>query len=561
MNTLPAFLTGPRRKLLARLVVIGLGQGLLAVATAWLVREVFDSALNGDNPAVGLPAAAALLTGIAVTTGLLRVRERIDAEALGQSWVYELRDALFRRLVRSPSRARRNRGGVLVRFTGDMTAIRQWISLGLARLTVAGLTIVVAAGALGVIEPLLAGVVLGVAAISAVTTLLLAPRLRAAIARGRRQRVRLVATVTDLLTGMNAVRACGGEGRERRRLRRRGRKLRQAMLERAAFTGGLRGISEAGTALAAAAAVIAGAWGVANAGVSAGTVVAAMAVISILLPQFRQLSRVYEYWQAARVSLDKVSRQLTRGPQVRGPRRGGGSEPVAGELCLENVSVDGALHQVNAVAQPGQRIIIVGPNGAGKSTLLALVPRLLDPDSGRVLIDGRDARAWPLASLRAAVGLATPDAPLLRGSVRRNLCYRARHVAPGEFNRVLHLCDVNTLVRRLPRGLDTRLQAGGANLSVGERQRLLLARALMNSPPILLLDEPDAHLDAATRDALDRVLDDYAGTVLMVTHDLRRQPRADAIWQLTAGRLSPITAPDRTGDGLAAALLPRAVAG
>jgi ABC-type multidrug transport system fused ATPase/permease subunit len=179
---------------------------------------------------------------------------------------------------------------------------------------------------------------------------------------------------------------------------------------------------------------------------------------------------------------------------------------------------------------------IVGAHGAGKSTLLALAARLLDPDRGAVLIDGQPLAAVSVASVRRAVGMVSADLPLLRGSLERNLRYRWPDAPAAEVERVRALCRIDEIVAALPPGR-AMIMEGGTNLSLGQRQRIALARALLGEPAVLLLDEADVNLDPCSNQIIDDVLRDQRGTVLMVTHRIERVARADAVWLVDQGRL------------------------
>jgi ABC-type multidrug transport system fused ATPase/permease subunit len=161
-----------------------------------------------------------------------------------------------------------------------------------------------------------------------------------------------------------------------------------------------------------------------------GTVVAAMAIVGLLAGPLRDLGRVSEYWHGSRVALEKV-RDMMLAPGVLHERPDAIDLPDGpGRLVLDDVRVAGALDGVSARLDPGQAVALIGPNGAGKSTLLAVVGRLLDPDGGRVLIDGHDLAACTLPSSRRVVGMAGPDLPLLRGSVSYNVRYRRPDATP-----------------------------------------------------------------------------------------------------------------------------------
>jgi ABC-type bacteriocin/lantibiotic exporter with double-glycine peptidase domain len=182
-------------------------------------------------------------------------------------------------------------------------------------------------------------------------------------------------------------------------------------------------------------------------------------------------------------------------------------------------------------------IALVGPNGAGKSTLLSLAARLIDPDKGRILLDGQNIAKCSLSSTRRAIGMMSPDLPLLRGKIDKNLRYRWPEAPDEEVKRVKTLCEIDKVVGELREGDQTRLTEGGGNLSLGQRQRIALTRALLGNPSILLLDEADAHMDHSTGMLLDKILAEYRGTVLLVTHNPDRLSSADIIWSIKKGQL------------------------
>jgi ABC-type multidrug transport system fused ATPase/permease subunit len=222
-----------------------------------------------------------------------------------------------------------------------------------------------------------------------------------------------------------------------------------------------------------------------------------------------------------------------------------------GRLEFESVSIPGALQGVSAIAESGQVVALVGPNGAGKSTLLALAARLIDPTQGLVRLDGQDLATHNLASIRRAIGMASPDLPLLRGSVGKNLRYRCQDASAEEIARVGQLCEIDAVLAELPEGEKTRISEGGVGLSAGQRQRIALARAILGNPSVLLLDEVDANLDAQATAIVDRVLANHRGTVLLITHRSERLAAADVIWYLEEGRLVEAGTPNEllAGDG------------
>ena len=532
-----------RRWLLVRLVINGFAQATTTIAHAALVRFAFNKLIKHTHPQAGFdPMELQIGLGLVAAAGviaLLRMAERADAERLGQSYAYEVRMTLYSHLSKLAPRTlqRRTQGGVMLRFVGDLTALRQWVSLGLARLIIAITTTVLALIALSFANRNLALTVSLILTMGALIGFKRGQRLQSAAREARRHLSRLAGNINEKIASLAVVQVFGQSQRERRQIAQQSRRLEAAMVNRATIAGQLVGITEATTALAAGAALLVGANEVASGRATPGTVVAAMTIVGFLIPPLRDLGRVQEYWHNSRVSLQKIAEFLetpvliTAIPNAPELLRG------AGRLEFDAVSVTGALHQVSAIAEPGQVVALVGSNGAGKSTLLALAARLIDPDQGAIRLDGQDLATHSLASIRHAIGMASPDLPLLRGSIRKNLRYRCRDASPEEIQRVWQLCEIDQLLAELPDGEKTRISERGGGLSTGQRQRISLARAMLGNPPILLLDEVDANLDAQASAVVDRVLAEHRGTVLLITHRVERLAAVDAIWHLEDGHL------------------------
>ena len=552
---IPRILQGRRRTLLARLVANGLGQAATAVGTAWLVKRVFDYMLTPPlsklSPDPGLIWEGLGLVIMAGVIAWLRMMERVDAERMGQNYASDVRMVLYDCLSSLAPRTlqKRSQGGVALRFVGDMTALRRWVSLGLARLAVAAVMTVAALSALAVINGPLALIVSITLGAGAAVAFSLGGRLRKAARESRRRLSHLAANVNEKVATIAVVQMFGQSARERERISRQGLRLHDAMVERARAAGQILGVTEATAALAAAAALLMGVFEVAAGHISAGTVVAAMALVGILMPPLRDLGRVQEYWHGARVSQEKLQEFLDSPSLVM-------NAPDAPDLCLgvgrlefNAVSVAGGVDQVMATVEPGTVVALVGPNGGGKSTLLSLAARLIDPDQGVIRLDGQDLAKHSVVSVRRAIGMAGSDLPLLRGTVEKNLRYRWPDAPEHEIARVRTLCGVDEVLAELPDGEKTRVSEGGVGLSAGQRQRIALARALLGNPPLLLLDEIDANLDPKASAVVDRVLAEYQGTILLVTHRLDHLSSADVIWYMEAGRIVEAGPPAKVLSG------------
>ena len=538
--SIPKPFTRSRRAGFARLCAIAMAQAGLAAGAAFAVRDVFD-AVATDAAGWGAPQIGALgiLAAISLLLAWLRRRERIEAETLGQSYTHAVRLMLYDRLGSLTPRdlQKQSRGSHLLRFVGDLTALRQWISLGLARLIVASITALAALTALAFINPTLAAAVSGVLAIGCSATLARGKALHGAVREARRRRARLAGDISERIALMPVVQMFSQVRRERSRIARRSGDLRDAMIARARAVGTLRALAEATSGLSLVAILGAGAYEVGQGRASLGAVVAAMFVLGILTPALRDLSRVYEYWHSYRVAMDRIEAFRKIRPSVKAHSSAPPLPAGPGEIAFRNVVAGGVLDGITATAQPGSIVAVVGPNAAGKSTLLSLVARLIEPASGRLLIDGNNLRRHNATSIRAAIGVVSPDLPLMRGTIGRNIRYRSPKASGAEVSRVCALCGVDEILAEIPGGMEARVAEGGLNLSPGQRQRIALARAMLGNPGILLLDEVDANMDPESARLIDRVLQTYQGTVLFVSHRPERVARADVIWHVADGSI------------------------
>lgn len=545
---LPRPLAASRRAAFLRLVAIGVGQAVAAIAIALLTERGFDLFIASGAPVAARTAlllGAGLLVAV-LATALLRGRERVAGEMLGQHYVLEVRDVLFAHLTRVPARelGRRHRGSVLLRFVGDLSALRLWVSRGLARLLVAGVAVGLALLALAVMNLALALAVGGVLLSGGLLMRAVSPRMLRTARASRRRRSRLTGEVTERLTQVGVVQAAGQERREGKRVSRASTKVAAAMVDQARASGAMRAISEGTAAAAGVAALVVGAVEVRSGRASPGTVVAALSIAGLLSGYLRDLGRVAEYAAGAQVAR-AAARRFLEIPPLPDPDGLPDLVTERGGVDLEAVAVGEALAGVSLRAEPGQTVAVVGPNGAGKSTLVGLAARLVDPDHGRVRIDGQDVRSRNLASVRRAVGISGPDLPLMRGSLDRNVRYRLPRCDDDEVARVSALCGLDELAAALPDGWRSDVGEGGSRLSAGQRARVSIARAALGRPALLVLDEAEAHLDRDAAGVVDRVLEAHQGTALVVTHRRELVERADVVWCLQDGRVAEVGPPQR----------------
>ncbi|MDO8542283.1 MAG: ABC transporter transmembrane domain-containing protein [Opitutaceae bacterium] len=197
------------------------------------------------------------------------------------------------------------------------------------------------------------------------------------------------------------------------------------------------------------------------------------------------------------------------------------------------------LHDITLTAQPGERIALVGPSGAGKSTLTALLLRFYEPDQGRLLIDGREAREYPLGWLRGQMALVPQDIVLFGGTIEENIVYGRPDATAAEVRAAAALANADEFIRTFPEGYATVVGERGIKLSGGQRQRVAIARAILKNPAILILDEATSSLDSESERlvqiALERLM--QGRTTFIIAHRLATVRHADAIAVIDAGRV------------------------
>jgi ATP-binding cassette, subfamily B, bacterial len=284
-----------------------------------------------------------------------------------------------------------------------------------------------------------------------------------------------------------------------------------------------------------------GANRVANGQMKLGVLLIFLTYVGSLYKPVKALSKLTMIFTKGMAAAERINDVLSTEPDIKDRRDAIQAPPFKGHVRFDEVTFsygrEPVLLSVSFDINAGETVALVGPTGAGKSTLASLVPRLIDPITGRVLIDERDIRDYSVTSLRSQVSMVLQDTVLLRGTIRDNIACGRPGTSRSAVERAAKLALVDEFTDRLPDGLDTRVAERGVDLSGGQRQRIAIARAILRDAPILILDEPTSALDTESEELIVTALDNLprSRTMLIIAHRLSTVRRADRIVVLDGG--------------------------
>lgn len=504
-------------------LAIGFGVALMTTA-GYLISRAAE-----QPPILALTVTIVAVRFFGLARPLARYLERLVSHDAALRALGRIRSHFYERIEPlAPAQLQEYRSGeLLARMVDDVDALQGLYVRGLGPPLVA---VIVGAASVGVAAAVLpaAAVILalGLIAGGVVVPLVAAALSRAAGHRQAGVRGRLTADLVEVLRGAPELVAYGREDETLWRVR-----VSDRELVRLGRRDGLSaGLADA-LSIAVVGATLAGVLAVSVAAHETATLDRVL-VATLALLALASFDAVFPMTVAARelsgslASGRRVLELTDRQPAVRDLDAPRPAPPPGAVIALERVtaryaaSEEPALSGFDLQLEPGRRVALVGPSGAGKTTVTNLLLRFLDPTDGRVTIDGHDVREYRQEDVRATFALAGQDAHLFNASIRANLAIGCSTASDEELWSALRRVQLADWVSSLPAGLDTLVGEEGAELSGGQRQRLAVARALLSPAPVLVLDEPTAHLDTATAQALMRDVLAAARnrTILLITH-------------------------------------------
>jgi ABC-type multidrug transport system fused ATPase/permease subunit len=537
----------PHRRVLVIVVGLLLSGSLLSLANPWMAGLVTASVIEKNESATAVSLLLGLWVGLLVIRSLLSFASQYFIGSTGERVAAEMRGRLYQHLQVLPVAyyQQRRAGDTLTLLSTDAAIISSFVTDTLVQLLPAMLTFVGAAALMVWLDPVIALLAVLFLPVYVVVIKIMGRELRPLSRAWVNANSRMVSVVQENLNMLPAIKAFTREQHEHGRFEASNqqllaisqRQLRlQAMLSPAiGLLGGLGLI----------ALLWMGTAHIESGQLDAPQMVSLLLYAMLLLSPLRTLADVYGQLQRTRGSAERIIEFLAEQPEPADE----GKQPLAavkGRIQFENVSFAypgraGVLQAFNLEIAAGETVAFTGPNGAGKTTLAHLLMRFIDPDAGRILIDGTNTKDATLASVRAQIGLVAQHVLLLNGTVAENIAYGEPAVSLEKIKAAARAAHAHSFIQELPEGYDTVIGDQGVRLSGGQRQRISLARTLLKDPQILILDEATAMFDPGGEKGFIEECHEMLGrkTVLLITHRPASLALADRVLVLKDGQIRP----------------------
>ncbi|WP_437798333.1 ABC transporter ATP-binding protein [Sorangium sp. So ce693] len=501
-------------------------------------REPMRAVLSIGAAILAMAAARAVINyGYALSVGHLVHMEIVP----------DLRARVYDKLQRLSFRFfDANKSGSLInRVTGDVQLVRSFVDGVLLPSVIMVLSLGVYVAYMLRAHALLTLACLAPTPLLWITSTLFARWAQPAYLRNRELVDRMVLSFTEGLQGIQVIKGLGREREAHRRFDERSREVREQQQETFRTVSVLSPTIDLLGQINLVILLGMGGLLVTRDRMTLGQLVVFAGILQQFSGQIASMATIVNTAQQSLIGAKRVFEVLDTPVEITSPEAPARPARVEGRLVFERVTFGydperPVLHDVHLDVAPGQFVAVIGPTGAGKSTLLSLIPRFYDPTSGRVLLDGVDLRRHDLDHIRRRMGVVFQDNFLFSNTVAANIAFGAPHATREQIERAAAVACADEFIRELPEGYDTELGEAAANLSGGQRQRLAIARAVLLDPPLLLLDDPTAAVDASTeREILDAILSATRGrTTIMATHRAHLLRRAHQVIVLDRGRIA-----------------------
>ena len=515
---------------------------LMVIVFPAITQQIVDQVIGQNRPDLLLPLVGLGLAAFLAQNGLNALRI-IFNNHFEQRVIFDLRSELYAHIQRLPLTWFDNRstGDIMTRLVEDVTSVERVLIDGIEQGTVAILQILIVSCVMLAYSPSLTATVLIPIPFLAAGALAYTLTARSRYRKQRKAVSALNSLLHDNIAGIRQIKTYTSETREHARFDEASNGVRKATLTVmkawALYQPGMEFISSCGLLLVAGF----GTYQVISGKMDTGALVAFFVLTRYLYEPVGRLHQLNQIFQSGRAAGDRVFEIMDSETEPdEGAKKP--TSRVKGHVVYRDVSFSydpkmPVLHDINLEAKSGEMIALVGPTGAGKSTIVNLLVRFYEFTSGEITIDGTPLRDIPKSHLRDSVAVVTQESFMFNGTTAENLRIGKPDATEDEIWEVLRAANAAEFIKRLPEGLHTPLGERGVKLSVGEKQRLSIARALLKNPPILILDEATASVDTTTerliQEALDRLMENR--TSFVIAHRLSTVRHADQILVLERG--------------------------
>jgi ATP-binding cassette subfamily B protein len=538
-------LTLPYKGRTALAVASLLGFTVVGLAPPYLAKLAVDKGIRQhDLHALTLIVVAFLATGVA--TLFLSAAQTYQTGWVGERVLADLRNRLFAHLQRlSLGYFERNRTGAIIsRITNDVEALDQLVTDGVTSLVQNTLLLVGTAIVLLVLDWRLALATLTILPLVALATAWFRIRSNRAYRRVRERIGLVTATLAEDIAGMRVVQSFTREPVNQEGFRGINDRYREANYETVVLNGVYFPAIDFLSSLATAIVLGYGGYLLIHHQVTIGTLLAFTLYLANFFDPVQQLSQLYNTFLSAIAALDKIMEVLEAEPEVVDAPTAIELPRAAGNVRLEHVrfgygDLPEVLHDIDLDVPAGATVALVGQTGAGKSTIAKLLARFYDPREGRITVDGHDLRDVTQQSLRRQLGIVPQEGFLFAGTVAENIAFGRPDASRADIEEAASAVGADEWIRELGDSYDTELGERGFRLSLGQRQLLAFARALLADPRILILDEATSSVDIGTERKIERGMHRlFAGrTAFVIAHRLSTIRDADLIVVLEEGRV------------------------